>query len=229
MRGWAIVKNMAKKVKKKLFRLPYFGILLVIIFLGLLLLFDRKILPFVNHPNISLKTPVLQTEVIDFHPEIPSETQSGSCFTTSVTAPASNAYRCTVGNAIYDPCIFATDGKTLVCDADPAKGTPGFVLEYTSPLPEPDTDDKSLTNPWMIELASGRICSFAQGASGVIDDQRINYYCESSEENTSVVIIGDLKRGKLWNATRAVIDEAKPSLTVTETGVVPLKKVWIIN
>lgn len=220
---------MAKKVKKKLFRLPYFGVLLVIFILVIIFLLDRRIIPFVSEPNISIQTPVLQTEVINFHPEVSSEKKTGSCFSTSVTAPAKTAYRCSVGNEIYDPCIFATDGKTLVCGADPVKKMPGFVLELTSPLPESDTDDESLTNPWLIELASGRVCSFAQGASGVIDGERINYYCESSDGGSNNVIIGDLKRGKLWNGTKAVLDENASRPTALQKSIVPLKTVWIIE
>lgn len=203
---------------------------MVIIILVLVFLFDRKILPFVSEPDISVQvqTPVLQTEVINFHPEIPSQKQKGYCFSTSVTAPAKSAYRCSVGNQIYDPCIFAVDGKTLVCGADPIKNTPGFVLETTSPLPEPETDGETLTNPWLIEFASGRICSFAQGASGVVGTQRINYYCES-DEDTNIVVIGDLKRGKLWNATRAEIEGSPPNITVARESIVPLKRIWIVE
>lgn len=220
---------MAKKVKKTLFRLPYFGVLLVVTVLVLIFLVDKKVVPFVSDTNISLQTPVLQTEVINFRPDVPSETKEGSCFSTSVSAPSSStAYRCSVGNMIYDPCILGSDEKTLVCDADPAKGVEGFALKTTGTLPDPVEGD-DLSSPWMIELASGRICSLAQGASGMVGNERINYYCESGDEDINIVIIGDLKKGKLWYATRAEIEGGPPQITVAQESIVPLKRVWLIQ
>lgn len=215
------------KVKNTLFRIPYIGVLFVIVVLVVIVLINDNFTPIVKDPNLSIQTPVLQTKVIDFVPEVPSTSQNGSCFTNSVIASSPNAWRCSVGNQIYDPCIFATDGKSLVCGADPARGVPGFVLALTLPLPQPDIPETSTSNAWMIETASGRICSFAQGASGIIDDQRINYYCQSDDESSDIVMIGDLKRGKLWNGTRAVL--SKGSTDVLQTGIVPLKTVWLID
>ena len=215
------------KVKKTLFKIPYVGVLFVIFVLILIVVINDNFSPLVSDPNLNLQTPVLQTKVIDFRPEVPSDSQNGTCFTNSVIAPVEDAWRCTVGNQIYDPCILAKDGKSLVCGEDPSTDTPGFVLTLTSPLPEPDFSPDAPHNPWMLELASGRICSFSQGASGVIDGQRINYYCVSTDENSDVVLIGEIKQGKLWNATRAVLE--KNTTNVIQTGVVPIKKAWVIK
>lgn len=214
------------KVKKSLFKIPYIGVLFVILVLILIVFINDKFTPLVKDPNLNIQAPVLQTKIINFRPDVPSTSQNGTCFANSVIAPVEDAWRCTVGNQIYDPCIIATDGKSLVCGEDPAKKIPGFVLTLTSPLPEPDIVPEATNNPWIIQLASGRICTFAQGASDLIDNQRVNYYCESTDEN-DVVLIGDLKQGKLWNATRAVLK--KDTSNVIQTGVVPIKNAWVIK
>lgn len=215
------------KMKKTLFKIPYIGVLFVIVVLIVIVVINDNFTPIVRDPSLSLQTPVLQTKVITFVPEVPSTSRNGSCFTNSVIAPVPDAWRCSVGNQIYDPCVFATDGKSLVCGADPTKNVPGFVLTLTSPLPEPDVSPTAVSNAWMVETASGRICSFAQGASGIIDDQRINYYCESDSEENDVVLIGDLKQGKLWNATRIAL--LINTTEVLQRGIVPLKTVWVIE
>lgn len=214
------------KVKKSLFKIPYIGVLLVIFVLIIIVFINDKFTPFVKDPKLNIHTPVLQTKVINFRPDVPSTSQNGTCFTNSVIAPVEDAWRCSVGNQIYDPCIIATDGKSLVCGEDPSKKLPGFVLTLVSPLPTPDISVEAVNNPWIVELASGRLCSFAQGASGVIDDQRINYYCESTDD-TDVILLGDIKRGKLWNATRVVLE--KGTTNVIQTGIVPIKTAWIVE
>lgn len=221
--------NSMAKVKRTLFRFPYLGVLLVILVLVLIFLVERKVTPYVKEPNLSIQTPVLQTKVVMFRPDVPAESKEGSCFANSVMSNSKDAWRCTVGNQIYDPCIVATDGKTLVCGVDPSKNTPGFSLTLITPLPTPEVSEDMVNNPWILETASGRLCSFAQGASGVVDDVRINYYCESTNETSDAVIVGDLKQGKLWNAKRVVLAKNEPTLTILQEGIVPLKTVWLVE
>lgn len=81
-------------------------------------------------------TQSLPTTVLPFIPDVPAETQAGSCFTTSLVVP-DIGYRCFIGeNLLSDPCLVATDGETLVCGADPSTGEPGVALDLTEPLPE---------------------------------------------------------------------------------------------
>lgn len=88
--------------------------------------------------------PVSSTTVIDFLPGLPAESKSGSCFTTSLVTSIASAYRCSTdtpdanGANLFDPCLIAADGKTLVCGADPTSGDLGFALNLTEALPTPE-------------------------------------------------------------------------------------------
>lgn len=99
--------------------------------------------------NLLLQLPlppssVGSTSLISFLPGVPVETKDGSCFTHSLITPIASAFRCstdtTDGNGanLFDPCLIAADGQTLVCGADPSLGEPGFQLNLTEPLPEPE-------------------------------------------------------------------------------------------
>ncbi|MFN8458965.1 MAG: WG repeat-containing protein [Anaerolineae bacterium] len=79
-----------------------------------------------------------ETTIVEYTPAIPTETKAGSCWTTSLSVNQPFAWRCMVGNEIFDPCLLAEDGKTLVCGADPSTGATGFQLQLTEALPQPD-------------------------------------------------------------------------------------------
>jgi len=119
---------------------------------------------------------VTSTEVINYVPtEIPTETQSGSCWTNAIGLGREDAYRCMVDNQIYDPCFVVDEQPTVVCGANPVTGETGFVLELTEPLPAPDAGDVAM--PWMIELADGTICGLMTGTIPVVDDRAAPYGC----------------------------------------------------
>ncbi len=203
----------------------------IIIFLGLsagyYFGFDHG---FEKSANIKNESSVAETEVVNFVPEIPKEVKNGSCFTNSITVNSPKAWRCTVGNEIYDPCLLASDGKTLVCGANPSSGDKGFVLVLTEPLPSPEPMQKNNPNTWMVELPSGKICSFATGATGLIDSERINYFCENDDEKVTIALYGDLKRGKVWTANLAEFtqgDFKDGKITPEKKEVTPLQKAWV--
>ena len=109
--------------------------------------------------NIVLQIPLPsysrpRTQVVPFIPAIPTETQEGSCFTTSNIVNLPTAWRCTTNdNMLLDPCLLAGDGETLVCGSDPTTGEVGFVLNLTEPLPTPTPMSKKLTRE-MLENAT---------------------------------------------------------------------------
>jgi hypothetical protein len=147
------------------------------------------------------------TEVVHFIPARPpdSTAEDGSCFANSIAAPGrTDAWRCSVGNAINDPC-FSIDAQTMVCGADPSKSEPGFLLTLTEPLPAPDVPqaaiDAAATNGWLVRLADGTVCNFATGATGGIGDKRANYACADQRW-----LLGDLTPGTpYWTADAATI------------------------
>lgn len=325
-------------------------------------------------PVTELGVDSFTTNVINFLPTIPTATQAGSCFTNSLITPIDSAWRCTVDDNIFDPCLIGDDGETLVCGANPILGEAGFQLELTEPLPEPElpteiensderlalealqnteypvdwladgvavlTDGEyteqfdensaselsivlvdelavygdlngdnledtvivlvtnsggtgvfydmyvvlndegqpnpitsmplgdrviinsisinhgeitiqmvtqrptdgmccptlpltlnyvledeqlvSSTTPWLMELADGAYCNFTTGATGLVDDQRINYTC--SDE---AAVIGGLQVGPVWGAEKVFFDEdANDPFTVAERTVVDVLSVW---
>jgi len=152
--------------------------------------------------NLSGVVQVTTTEVIRLVPVAPDASQDGECFAGSIASTRADAYRCSVGNAIYDPCLIADDGKTLVCDVDPiGKATP-FKLNLSKALPEANKADLP-QHPWLLKLSDGAVCNFATGGSSLIAEQRVNYYCSDKS-----VIVGDLTPGTIWQALRAVPSNA---------------------
>ncbi len=163
---------------------------------------------------------VTSTEVINYTPtEIPSETQAGSCWTNAIGLDREDAYRCMVGNQIFDPCFVVDEQPTVVCGADPTTGETGFVLELTQPLPPPDVGN--LAMPWLIELADGTICGLMTGTRPVVDDRPATYGCADQ-----TYLFDDFQQGEVWLAEQAKIGLGDDGFFIEESEIVPLKTVW---
>ena len=121
-----------------------------------------------------------------------------------------------IESSISDPCFVIGGNGYLVCDSNPITGDKGFLLKLTKPLPEDTvTDNYGQGWGWLIQLEDGTTCGFLTGATGMVNNKRINYGCS---DNSS--IIGDLEVGTIWRAEK--ID----NLQTTLTEVVSIKKVW---
>ncbi len=165
------------------------------------------------------------TKVITYVPELPTgEPQASSCWTNSLAVWRADAWRCFVGNSIYDPCFLAND--SVICGASPMTTTVSFALELTEPLPAPSVPDDTTGHAWLVELPDGTVCEFATGATGGVDGERINYLCPRPDQNQQVVIVGDLQPGAIWMARRAVLTGSMPDLNVQEPAMVPVRTVW---
>ena len=88
---------------------------------------------------------------------------------------ARDAWRCAVGNGIYDPC-FSQD-ESVICGANPTTTTVSFLLTLTEPLPAPEAPQDTANHAWLVELADGTVCEFATGATGGVGGERFNYLC----------------------------------------------------
>ncbi len=156
---------------------------------------------------------VTETQVIVYAPGPPTgDPQEGSCWTSSLAVWREDAWRCMVGNDIYDPCF--SSGDSVTCGASPVPPTDGFPLTLTEPLPAPQVPPDAASHAWMVELPDG------------VGDERINYFCPSSDPAQSVVILGDPVPGTVWTAHWAVLTGSMPDLTVVESADVPLVTVW---
>jgi hypothetical protein len=130
------------------------------------------------------------------------QTVEGNCFAESFDIYRSDAWRCTAGNEILDPCF--TDPfqnqAFLICSDSPLSNTV-TVLNLTEPLPalptpSPDTVAMGKALPWVVELEEGQVCTFATGATGSIGGKRLNYACTGGGS-----VWGELDIGQpVWTA-----------------------------
>ena len=112
-----------------------------------------------------------------------ARSRTGYCWEGSATTPRRDAWRCFVGNYIHDPCFSsARHPGIVVCPDVPWRNT-GVKIGLTRPLPRVYRNRRSPSarlEPWALELLDGRRCLFASGATNVVEDQRLNYFCGTS-------------------------------------------------
>lgn len=159
------------------------------------------------------------TLIVPFLPGVPEETRDGICLTESVAIPEPYAWRCIVEAdepdeiSIFDPCLLADDGQTLVCSANPLVGDPGFQVNLVEPLPEAFdasiAEDGAENKAWIVQLADGAVCRFAPGVATTIDGERANYTCTDSS-----ILLGDLQPGTVWQANQIALGD----ITRTDDG-----------
>ncbi len=173
---------------------------------------------------------VSQTEVITFEPGAPAgDAQEGSCWTNSLAVWRTEAWRCMVGNNIFDPCF--AGGDEVICGADPITDTPGFLLNLTESLPASDLSAEAQAaenHAWMAELADGTICGFATGATAGVDGERINYLCASDDPSQMVGLVGELTPGPVWQAKKVLLGQGGQGAgpIALETTTVDVRTVW---
>ena len=94
----------------------------------------------------------------------------GSCWTSSIASPRSDAFRCMVDNEIYDPC-FKIDPKSVGCPTDIAADR-GVVIDLTKPLPPPESPQPT-PQAWAMVLQTGALCN--RGTGTIVAD--FPFYC----------------------------------------------------
>ena len=104
---------------------------------------------------------VASTEVVNYNPAHMqvARTVSGSCWTSSIAAQRPDAFRCTSGNEIYDPCFTSAKGQVR-CPTD-LRHNRGTLIDLTSALPS-NTNVRS-GEAWAFELATGGMCVMGTG------------------------------------------------------------------
>lgn len=188
-------------------------------------------------------TAATPTQVIPYSPtslDASAPVMKGSCFASSVAAPyRADAWRCSVGNAISDPC-FAIPGSssTLVCGADPASTDTSstFVLQLTKALPKPDVPSPSSTPTnwaWVLELSNGSICTPFTGTRPFSAGGDVaTYSCDNGPllaGATGAMIFGDLDdTSTTWYAEVGALSTATstfpPALVASAT--IPVFAAW---
>ena len=128
-----------------------------------------------------------------------TEKVNGACFAESAASSTRpDAWRCTSGNGILDPCYqrILGDEKQLACPVGGPWPANVVLLTLTKPLPtEPRKETRREdTLPWAIELTNGQRCTLFTGAMPPVAGMRINYGCPGGFQ-----VVGDIDRSQpLW-------------------------------
>jgi hypothetical protein len=196
-----------------------------------------------------------RTEVIAFNPAVPNTPpRDGDCWVRSIALPRAGAWRCTIGNAIQDPCLTTPEASNVViCGANPATSAPGFLVRLSKPLPAVPAATPPPPSPWMVELAIGQgqvpgpyalpppktFCERMTGTMAVVDGLAVPFSCwEANVESkpklgdTQIGLLGDFNPGPVWTVTEVtfVVNQRpapnQPPFKLTGRKIIALEKVW---
>ena len=124
-------------------------------------------------------------------------TRTGACFTSSLAVDGSDAWRCSAGDEILDPCFRPPHGNGPLACLDTPWGAV-TKLRLTKRLPKATPVDSARPMPWALETSSGLRCTKLTGATNVIAGQRVNYGCTDGS-----VLVGDVDDSSdLWTIMR---------------------------
>jgi hypothetical protein len=143
-----------------------------------------------------------------------TQTAQGSCFSASIAADRADAWRCSVGNDLYDPCfspIITTPAPTsVVCPQTPSL-TNVLQIDLTSPLPLNMANiGNAGADPWLIVLGSGATCEAVTGATTTVDGQRNSYECSDK-----TALFGDPVDTKaVWTILSSASEDAGPLTSI---------------
>jgi len=161
--------------------------------------------------------------------------ESGSCWTNSIAAPfRADAWRCTVGNSISDPCFrIQNNTSSLLCNVNPtvAQATSTFLLKLTKPLPTPDVPSgvAPANWAWLVQLADGTLCTPFTGTLPITaTGDAANYGCAPGPLGNNVMIFNGLSTSSsAWTAEIGTITEETSSLPImASSSTVPVVTVW---
>jgi len=114
-----------------------------------------------------------------------TRSKAGYCWEGALTIARRDAWRCLVGNYVYDPCFSAVRNPGIVVCPDAPWRNTGVKIRLTKPLPRAYGNHSAPSlrlMSWAIELKDGRRCLFASGVSDVAEGKRLNYICGTGSE-----------------------------------------------
>jgi hypothetical protein len=166
---------------------------------------------------------ITDTKIVRFAPTLPGgDAQEGWCGSESLMVTRHGAWRCSVANAIHDPCFqVPKNHEQLVCDADPAPKAEGFVLKLMKPLPDSPHRDRK-PEPWVFRLADNSICNAALSANGQPRRWKCTVYIRDQVRPDGVVTL--LTPGKIWMADKFPVSGIGTQGAKPEK--IPVKMIW---
>ncbi len=107
-----------------------------------------------------------------------SDLKKADCWITSLSSNRSDAFRCSVGNGIYDPCFEDPigDESIISCPSEPYEEDPMMFKMISRPHFDKETE-KTDAVPWYIILKNKQTCRFITGATTTIANRRLDYGC----------------------------------------------------
>jgi hypothetical protein len=173
-----------------------------------------------------------KTEVTLFRPSRPSgPSRSGECWTDSIAVSRSGVWRCMAGNEIYDPC-FSGAGLTdaVICGANPAQGSAGFILKLTKPLPKSSLQTLTHLRPWLVKLADKTTCEIQTGTIALVAGLEVPYGCSDSQKCSDkgcphmTGLTDKFKRGQVWMADKVTFKSSDNGLQLISRT--PVTAIW---
>jgi hypothetical protein len=180
------------------------------------------------------------TQIVTYAPPAPASSTpvvQGSCWTSSIAAPyRQDAWRCSVGNSIQDPCFeIGGSTSTLLCGMDPGDptATSSLVLSLTKPLPALESPQPAAPSnwAWLVELQDGTICSPFTGTLPFAADKEVaEYGCAPQYRGgPEWDIFGDLDASSsVWTAKIGIFSSSTSTFPppIAASSVVPVAEVW---
>jgi hypothetical protein len=158
-------------------------------------------------PRISVLTQVLTFQAFDEHGLLPglvrAESLTGQCAGGSLSASGrADAWRCTSGGRVLDPCFANPSGGELACVPDPFTRDVA-ILQVAGALARGNRNDPGHP-PWFLELDDGSRCGAVAAEPGPTSTpaggRRPTYSCGGGAQ-----IYGDPDGSKpVWTVQRRV-------------------------
>jgi len=144
------------------------------------------------------------------------QTLSGKCFAPSAASPTrQDAWRCSAGNAIQDPCYMQVmgDQNQLACAADPWSANVNlFTLEGSISAGNAKVTNRDDALPWALELSDGSKCTLMTGGTYMMAGMRANYGCSAGDRT----LFGDIDRSqKVWR----IFSHTDKSIALTQSTI----------
>ncbi len=152
--------------------------------------------------------------------------EKGTCWTGSIAAPfRTDAWRCTTGNQIADPCFEIAGTNKLLCSPT-GNDDDNFILTLTQSVPKaiPASEPAPANWAWKMQLADGTICTPFTGTGTLTADHQEGYYGCSD----GTTLLGSINNAApLWTVSKATLSSAANDLpAVLSQKTVPVKTIW---
>lgn len=118
------------------------------------------------------------------------------CFGRSIASERADAWRCTGGSTILDPC-FALAADSVVCEMNPATGHIAIQHLATGQQLEPANASDVERPPWLLLLADGSNCQRMTGTRGIVNGAVTTFLCSDG-----AWLLGEPRPGRVWEADK---------------------------